>query len=53
MDDKFFVGVALGMLGGAMIAANSVRARKLVNEGKEQLMERVDSMTKQTKKSKK
>ena len=27
MDDKFLFGLALGMLGGAVIATNSLKAR--------------------------
>ena len=30
MDDKFLVGVILGMLGGAVLATNSAKARQAV-----------------------
>ena len=35
MDFKFVAGVALGMLGGAIIVANSVKARQIVKEGQQ------------------
>ena len=38
MDGKFFcVGLALGMIGGALIVANSHKARQLVKEGQESI----------------
>jgi nitrogen regulatory protein PII-like uncharacterized protein len=33
MNDKFYFGLALGMLGGALIVANSVKAKKAVVSG--------------------
>lgn len=33
MDDKFLFGLALGMLGGAVIATNSLKARNAVKQG--------------------
>lgn len=32
MDDKFLVGVILGMLGGAVLATNSAKARQAVKK---------------------
>ncbi len=50
MDEKFMMGIVLGMLGGALIVTNSVKARKAVKDGQEQVIERVQDMTKQQKK---
>ncbi|MBR3864332.1 MAG: hypothetical protein IKJ19_04370 [Clostridia bacterium] len=38
MDRDFYFGVIAGMLGGALIAANSLKIRKAVREGQEQVM---------------
>ena len=35
MDDKFLFGLALGMLGGAVIATNSLKARNAVKKKKQ------------------
>lgn len=51
MGDKFVWGVMLGMLGGAVIATNSVKTRQLVKSGQEQAIEKAETLTK--KKSKK
>ena len=51
MNEKFMFGLALGMLGGAVIATNSVKARQLVKSGQEQAIEKAETLTK--KKSKK
>ena len=51
MNEKFMFGLALGMLGGAVIATNSVKARQLVKSGQEQVVEKAETLTK--KKSKK
>ncbi len=51
MSDKFVWGVMLGMLGGAIVATNSVKARQLVKSGQEQVVEKAETLTK--KKSKK
>ena len=46
MDDKFMFGVILGMLGGALIATNSVKARQLVKDGQTQIVEKAETLTK-------
>ena len=51
MDDKFLWGLTLGMLGGAVVATNSVKARQMVKAGQEQVVEKAETLTK--KKSKK
>lgn len=44
MNDKFYFGLVLGMLGGALIASNSVKARKAVVNGQEQIVETLDEL---------
>jgi len=44
MNKEFVVGVIIGMLGGALIAANSNKARKLIKEGQEQIKTKVTEM---------
>ncbi|MBR0189607.1 MAG: hypothetical protein IJQ23_04410 [Clostridia bacterium] len=51
MNEKFIFGLALGMLGGAVIATNSVKARQMVKSGQQQVVEKAETLTK--KKSKK
>lgn len=51
MDDKFFFGIALGMLGGAILATNSAKARQLVKEGQQEVSKKVEEMTKPKKQS--
>ncbi|MBQ6922824.1 MAG: hypothetical protein IJQ66_07030 [Clostridia bacterium] len=46
MDDKFIFGVVLGMLGGAVLATNSVKARQLVKEGQAGIVEKAENLTK-------
>ena len=52
MNDKFLIGVVLGMLGGAVLVTNSVKARQVVKEGQTQVIEKVEKMSKPKKKSK-
>ena len=51
MNEKFIFGLALGMLGSAVIATNSVKARQMVKSGQQQVVEKAETLTK--KKSKK
>lgn len=44
MDDKFIAGIALGMLGGAMIAANSVKARQIIKDSQEKVAEKAEKI---------
>ena len=53
MDDKFLVGVVLGMLGGAVLVTNSVKARQVVKDGQTQVIEKVEKMSKPKKTTKK
>lgn len=52
MDDKFFIGVALGMIGGAVLVTNSVKARSIVKDGEQEIIKRVNKLGKQKKSSK-
>lgn len=49
MNDKFLFGVACGMLGGALLVANSVKARQMVKDGQEQIMQKASEMSKKQK----
>ena len=51
MDKDFYFGVIAGMLGGALIAANSFKVRKAVKDGQDQLMNSITSTTEQKKSS--
>ncbi len=44
MDKEFYFGIVLGMLGGALVAANSFKVRKAVKEGQEQVMESIANL---------
>ena len=51
MDDKFLCGMLLGVLGGAVIATNSAKARQLVKDGQQQVKQKVDELSKNAKKN--
>ena len=46
MNEKFMFGLALGMLGGAVIATNSVKTRQMVKSGQQQVVEKAETITK-------
>ena len=50
MEDKFLCGMLLGVIGGAVIATNSARARQMVKDGQEQVKQKVDEISKNNKK---
>jgi hypothetical protein len=50
MEDSFLCGVLLGMLGGALVATNSQKARQMVKDGQEQVKEKVEKLAKSKKK---
>lgn len=52
MDDKFLFGVVLGMLGGSLIVANSVKVRQAVKNGQQQVIDKFEDVSK-SKKAKK
>ena len=49
MDDKFLTGIVLGMVGGALIVTNSVKARQLVKESQQEVKEKMEKLGKQEK----
>ena len=45
MDGKFFIlGLSLGMIGGAVIVANSYKVRKMIKDSQEQLRKKADEI---------
>lgn len=52
MNDKFICGVILGMLGGAILATNSTKARQIVKDGQEEVQKKVEQMVKPKQNSK-
>ena len=46
MNDKFLCGLVLGMLGGAVLVANCKKARQMVREGSQQVMQKVEELNK-------
>ncbi len=51
MDDKFLCGIILGMLGGAVLVTNSVKARQVVKDSQAQVLQKVEQATKTAKKN--
>ena len=45
MNEKFWCGMIIGVLGGALIVANSVKAKKAVTSGQEQVVKMVEEVT--------
>ncbi len=52
MDDKFLTGVVLGMLGGALLVTNSVKARQMVKDGQTQVKEKITEISEKGNKKK-
>ncbi len=47
MESKMFiVGLALGMVGGALIVANSRKARQVVKDSQDEIMRKADEISK-------
>ena len=44
MDKVFCIGLLFGMVGGALIVANSYKARSLVKKSQAEIMQKVDEM---------
>ena len=42
--EKFTAGLALGMLAGALVVANSYKVRTLVKKGQDEMKEKLDEM---------
>ena len=54
MDGKFFcMGLALGMLGGALIVANSNRVRNAVKNSQQQILDKAEELSKECNQNKK
>ena len=54
MDGKFFcVGLALGMLGGALIVANSNKVRNAVKNSQQQILDKAEELSKEYNQDKK
>lgn len=51
MEKDFAIGLILGMIGGALIVANSYQARKMVKDSQEQIKNKVSEMSKKKQKS--
>ena len=52
MDKEFYLGIMLGILGGAVVTANSLKVRKAVKDGQEQVVNAINNLEKkQAKKS--
>ena len=49
MNDKFLIGIALGMLGGAVITANSCKVRKTICDCQQQISEKAEALAKKQK----
>ena len=50
MDDKFLCGMLLGVIGGAVIATNSAKARQMVKDGQAQVKEKMEEVSSSNKK---
>ena len=50
MDEKFLFGMLLGVIGGAVIATNSAKARQIVRDGQETVKQKVDEISKESSK---
>ena len=44
MEKMFCLGVMFGMVGGALLVANSYKARTLVKKGQTEVMDKVNQM---------
>ncbi len=51
MDEKFLFGVVLGMLGGAVLVTNSVKARQVIKDGQAEVKKKVSELGKEKKPS--
>ena len=50
MEKEFLCGIFVGMVGGALLAANSYKTRKFVRDGTQQIKEKVSEMKRSAKK---
>lgn len=49
MEKDFCLGIAIGLFGGAIAAANSLKVRKTVKDGQEQIMNMLSKLNEQRK----
>lgn len=49
MEKDFCLGIAIGLFGGAIAAANSLKVRKTVKDGQEQIMNMLTKLNEQRK----
>ncbi len=49
MDKEFYLGIMLGILGGAIVSANSFKVRKAIKEGQEQVVSAINNLEKKEK----
>lgn len=49
MEKDFCLGIAIGLFGGAIAAANSLKVRKTVKDGQEQIMNMLAKLNEQRK----
>ena len=50
MEEKFLCGIVLGMIGGAVIVANSAKIRQMVKDGQAQIEKKVEELSMTNKK---
>lgn len=53
MDEKFLVGVVMGMLGGGLLVANSNKVRQKIKDGQDEAMKKINEMTEKKSKNSK
>ena len=53
MDGKFMFGLLFGMVGGALIVANSAKARQVVKDGQTKVLDEADKLKAKSKNSSK
>ena len=44
MEKAFILGLALGMVGGAVVVANNYKARKMVLNSQEDILKKMDEL---------
>lgn len=45
MEKSFLLGLALGMIGGAVVVANSYKMRKVVINSQQDILEKIDKLS--------
>lgn len=52
MEKAFILGLALGMVGGALVVANNYKARKMVLNSQEDILKKIDELAKEREQTK-